>query len=424
MQLPENFNTAVTSAVYITSRKAYPDKTIEISDSQRVLNIGTKQIEIPSLDDLTDEWKRYNGRYQLYIGPYDRGICLDINRDGSFRITYGGSEHDNKLPELQEKIEHALNKTGFTPTRSFNKRNVEILNGYGVLFNEKKWDEHLDSLAKRFTKETEPYLNKAKEIDINAISTAYLDVLVNEACLQLPYFGTRIPYSNLKRGALVMGGLGVSGLIAASKIIPGTEQFSQFYNYLLFNNGIISAVAANAATMSFFYALGDLSAQFIEGRGFDGKRLRKFSCLGAAYGEEFSGFYSLLNPIKYSSKFISSLIKGVIDSLYGVWIFNSRHLYLTPKENLSPIDYFRFDKIFSSFKNSDFRKKWKTLSSYTLLFWLPYQIWNRFSHELPQQVSYVALATPPFTVFISLVSNEKKELDEFMKVMASLKGAA
>lgn len=404
MQLPQNFQTAITAAAYITSRIAYPSKKVIVNP--RNLQIDSQNIGIPSLESITEsaDGSRIN------IRPH---LSLHVTQAGSFEVETGYSG-------LQRRIEQSLDKTGFTPTGRFGWRARRNLDSYGFLFNEEEWSRHLDSLAKRFPKEMEKDISLARGADINGISQAYIDALLaKEDC----FLG--IPCSNLGRATVL-----AAGAMAAAAMVylsPGTQDTAQklwqSYNDLLFNHGFAGTAAANSATTSLFYALGDFCAQYIEGRGFDMRRISRTAKLAAAYGAELTLLYSALNLIEHPNRLISSAAKGFVDiCVYGIWLFNSRHIHLMSKEGeLKWHDYFRLDQIYESSKSSAFRRKWKMLAAYGFGFWIPYQIWNRAVHEVQQQVGYVCAVVPPFSVFISLVSNEKRELYEFKQAMASLK---
>jgi len=410
---PENLYPATTAATYISLKITHPDKDITIKnneDKSRTFYIGqAQQIDIPSLEDLIYDVGRYGNYWVPIIQKDNKKITLRIDEEYSFNIMMQHSTSDyhhnnqDELSTLQKEIEKALG-------------NLKNLQRYGFLFNKEKFNQHLDYLAKRFPKETKGIAESAREIGINTISTAYLNELSTK---EDSFLG--VPYSKLKRTGILTGGaLGLAGLIRA---MPGTEQLGQIYNDLLFNYGPIATTATNVATMAFYYLLGDSCAQFIEWKGFDQKRLLKMTGLGAVYGAELTGVYWVINHINLDNRLLSSLAKGVVDvGGYAILVFNPKHIYLMSKEKLNPLDYIRFDKMYSLItKDHQFRKKWEKLNYFSSFGWLPYQLWNRYSHALQQQVYHVCRVLPVFTVFISLVSNEKKELDEFMKVMALLK---
>ena len=407
MQLPENFRTAITAAAYLTAKEAYPEKPIRILNNPGAILIpGMRTIEIPSVEDLG------SSTYRLFFIDTD-GLALDVNPDVSFSI-------EGASPDLQQRIEHTLEKTGFTPAKKFSRRNEKTLRHYGFLFDEEKKAEHIDRLAKKYPKETEGIAELARQTDVSKFSQTYLGMLATK---EDGFMG--IPYSNLERAGQLAAG--VAFIVTAALLKPeAAAQMWQVYNDLLINHGIISTLATNATTTAIFYGSGDAAAQFIEGRCFDRQRLQRTTLLGSLYGIEFSGTYPLINRIGASADmFWNSLVKGVVDIVgYGIGLFNQRHIYLVSQKHFNPLDYFRVDKFWKSIiRDPQFRKKWREVAYFGIGFWIPYQTWNRFAHDPSQQIFYVCMAAPGFAAFISLVSHEKKELLEFQQVMSSLQAA-
>ena len=409
MPLPIEFDTAVMAAAYLSSRAAYPKAHVAISNT-RVLNVNGTEAQIPTLAELADYWSSDNS-YRLRIGA--DGVYLNVNENGSFGIEAG----DNKdSQDLQSRVYITFKKTGFTPVDSFRRSNERQLKTYGFLFNEQRWSQHIDSLMQRFPDETMPYLDKARKADINKVSAIYLDKLVER------------DYSRWKRA----GKLAVcaAGIYALSALAPETiEAAKQLYSYYLSENGILSTVVTNALTMPAFYGIGDAAAQYIEGRGFNARRFKRTVTLAAIYGAEFTGVYwligkatSAINKLYELGQLANAFTMSVMDVPgYGACLFNPRHVYLMTKQAmLNPLDYIRVDKFYIKlFKDAAFRKKWVNVTK-TAPPWLAYQTWNRAAHPESEWVFWVALAAVPFAVYLSLVSNEKKELHQFQDVMANI----
>ena len=398
MQPLQDFDLAATAAAYTTYRTAYPDRTITIS-GPRAFQIDGHNIEIQPLTT--------NSVDGLILGSDDFSIYT--RPDYSFRV-----EADNGL---QTAIEHNLNRTGFTPTTRFRGSHSRNLKGYRLLLDGERWHQHLDSLVERFPKGTEPYIGPAREMGKGRIAEGYFDMFIQR---EATFVG--IPYSKYRRIGHLAALTG--GLVALAAVSPETVQnLWQIYNDLLQKSGLPTEVAISAATITTFYLIGDLCAQYMEGQSFDKKRFLRTAGVSSLYGLEIWGFYKSLELINTSNRWLTSALRGVVDTFaYGIGHFNLRHAHIMSKEGrLGISDYIRTDKRWVSlFKDKNIRIKWYFMSAYNLLFWFPFQTWNRAANDPEQVVFYVSMAAPPFTTFMSLVSNDKKELVEFQNVMDAL----
>ncbi len=289
------------------------------------------------------------------------------------------------------------------------------LRHHGFLFDEVKWRQHLDSLENRFPGE-KSLIDEARAADYNRVVPLYLDRLVER------------DYSKLKKAGILAAG--AAGLYALSALMPETtEAAKQFYSHYLSENGTLSTVVTNSLTMLAFYGVGDGLAQWIEGRGFDARRFSRTVKLAAVYGAEFTGVYSLIGKATSAigkvyelGSLATAFVMSVMDVPgYGVNIFNPRHVYLMTKQGkINLLDYIRIDKFYANlFKDKSFRRKWWNVTKVAPA-WLAYQTWNRSTNPESDWVFWVALAAVPFAVYLSLVSNEKKELRQLQDVMAKL----
>lgn len=427
---PKNFGTAIKAAAYLTAITAYPDSQVTLSDRGRVLQIDDHTDNLDFFVEASDP-----NKYKVQIGR--ETLYLSVNDNFSFGISgdYGGKG-------AQREINCALNKTGFTPTTKFRWGNARNLKAYGHLFDQIEYHRHLDQLVASFPNQTKEEMGYAKQADVTRVSQTYLDIkLANESCIEIPLYGaTRIPTSNVKRvGILALGtAVAIGASILTYSLMPGEAQQTvqrviELYKEYLLERGLISTSIVNSATMGLFYGVGDLGGQYIEGnltnREFDKRRFKRQTALGFAYGVECTGFYKLLKEcISLPTRLATSFVQSIADAnFFGSLHFNPRHIHMMEKEERLTIgDYFVLGDIRAwskIIKNVTFRGKAAIAAAYSTLFWLPFQTWNRNYHTPEEAVGYVSFVVPPFTVFLSLISNEKRQLIEFKQVMESLKQA-
>ncbi len=400
----DNFQTAIAAAAYITSRIA-SSSPVALQD-KRTLTIGSKRIYLPELD----------GASRHVVDVED--IVLRVTSNHTFEVD---DYRDDYRPA--EKVRRALARTGFTPRSRFSRRHARNLERYGYLFDEQRWHRHLEHIVEH-NPEAEPLAKAAHGYDITMVSQAYIDMLIIREGF-LPKLG---------RAALVAGAGAAAGagLAALHHISPAVQQlwehyvdllhFSEFSSYWA-NMGV--RAAANTATVLASFLLGDICAQYIEGRGFDSRRFANTARTTNKYGIEFTAVYELLNMMPKAllgSEALGSLAKAVVDVVgYGCSIVHPRHVYLMSQEKPDWLwGHFRYVRsIQAALKDRKLRKRWWMMNK-GAMFWIPFQTWNRVANAPEEAVFYVSLAMPVWTVFMSLVSNQKRDLLELEQAMALL----